>query len=173
MSQALRFIRKNGRIIPIRAPGGGASSSAHHVAKHLAHGAALGAAGVAVAAIKKPSKNQTIKVNRGLDLAGLGLSVASGALAAATFSTPKGLAFGHAAAKAIDVAGVSANVASVAGRGNIKQRAKQAAKQEVRNFAIGNTVFALGVLGVKKNRKALAGYAAKILQFGRKAVGAG
>ncbi len=167
MAGKLHFIRKNGRIIPIGARG---TSSAHKVVKHVVGGAALGATAVGITTLK-PSSKQKFKVNSGFDVTGLGLSVVSGALAAATFSSPKRLVLGHAATMAIDVGSVAANIASVAGSGNKKERALQAAKQESRNFAVGNAVFALGVLGVKKNRQALAGYSSKILSMTRRVLG--
>ncbi len=170
MSQALRFIRKNGRVIPIGAAAAGAGKAAHVAV------AAAGAHAIKKTGIK--NKNPNIKVNRSLDLTGLGLSVASGVIAAATFATPKGLALGHAAAKAIDVGGITANAASVAGRGNGKERAIQGAKQEARNFAVGNAIFLGGIVASSANRKAAVGYAkkgveyaSKILAFARKGVG--
>lgn len=127
-----------------------------------------GAVAGAGALVRKPTG---IKVNHALDLTGLGLSVASGALAAATFSGGvKGLVGGHLAAHGIDAAGIAANVASVSGHGKIKARAKQAAKQETRNFLVGNAVYAAGVLGSSNNRAALAGYTSKIVGLARKAL---
>ncbi len=92
-------------------------------------------------------------------------------VAAATFTGGwKSMVGGAVASHAIDAAGIAANVASVAGKGHLKERAEQAAKQEARNFAIGNAVWGAGLIGVKKNRTELVGYAKKILEFGRKAV---
>lgn len=166
---AVSFIRKNGKVIPIRA-----ASGAGRIAKHASSTAhVVGAVGGAYA-IHKASKQKSdtkIKVNRALDLSGLGLSIASGVVAASTFAGGgKGLLGGHAVAHAIDIAGVSSNAASVAGKGDRKARVEQGLKQEARNFVIGNAVYAAGVLGVKKNREALIGYAKKIIEYGRKAV---
>lgn len=153
MPGPIRFIHKNGKIIPIR-----------DAANAVAAARTVNSVGQAIA---RPKKSPAVKVNRGLDLAGLGLSVASGALAAATFSTPKGFVGGHAAAHAIDIAGVTANAASVAGRGHLKDRAKQAAKQEGRNFAVGNAVYIGGVIGFKKNREAAVKYTAKAANYAK------
>lgn len=114
--------------------------------------------------------NQPVKVRRGWDAAGLGLSVASGGLAAAYFSGhgAKGFVGSQVASHAIDALGVSANIASVAGRGNAKGRARQGARQEARNFILGNAVYAAGVVGLKRNRSALAGQVKRVAQWGKK-----
>lgn len=159
----VRFIRKNGKVIPIRAASGhvrrvvkvARTAQAVHGAYHFQKNRTL--------------KPQGVKVNRALDIGGLGLSVASGALAAATFSAgAKGFLGGSLASHLLDVAGVSANVASVAGKGKIKKRAEQASKQEARNFAVGNAVYLAGILGFKRNRQAAIGYATKVMDFARK-----
>jgi len=175
MSDVVRFIRRNGRVIPIHAAGG--SVRAHKVGTIVARGTIAGAGAVAIAkhGSIKP-KNAAIKVNRGLDLLGLGLSVAGGVIGAATFTSGvKGFIGGTAASYGLDVAGISANVASVAGKGHLKERVIQGEKQEVRNFAVGNAIFLGGLVGIKKNRQEIAGiakkgihYAAKILSFARK-----
>lgn len=165
MADAVRFIRKNGRVIPISAAAGAGA--------RVARGAAVGA-GAALAAKSHFQKQEgkpgpKIKINRALDLTGLGLSVASGALAAATFSGgAKGFLAGHAAAHGIDIVGVGANVASVAGKGHGKERAAQAAKQEARNFAVGNAVYLGGILASAKNREAAVQYTAKGVQMAKK-----
>lgn len=154
----VRFIRKNGKIIPI---------GAARVASVGARAAGAGAAALAAHSASK-EKAKHITVNHKLDLTGLGLSVASGAVAAATFSTPAGFVGGHLAAHAIDAAGIGANIGSVAGRGHAKERAQQGAKQEFRNLLVGNAIYGAGVLGVKKNRDALIGATQKILALARK-----
>ena len=167
------FFRKGGRVIPIRAATGashaGRAAKIGRVVKTATH---AGVAAVGVNQIRKSGlKSKEIKVNRALDMTAIGLSVASGVVAASTFTGGwKSMVGGAVASHVIDAAGIAANVASVAGRGNGRARAEQAAKQEGRNFLIGNAVWGAGLVGIKKNRKELAGYAEKILEFGRKAV---
>ncbi len=162
MSGATGFFRKDGKIIPIRAAAAaGAVVAAHKVKSARAINAA-------VQLKKHPNADKKIHVNRALDLGSLGLSIASGVVAAATFGTPKGLVAGFLASHAIDAAGIGANIASVAGKGDTKLRAKIAAKQEGRNFIAGNAVYAAGVLGTATGRAALVNYTSKILEFGRK-----
>lgn len=173
MDNNVRFIRKDGRIIPIAAAAAGAGAVAvSHKAK-LAKGIVKGARvanAVAHTGFKKQPK-PSFEVNQKLDMAGLGLSLASGAFAAATFSGgAKGLAAGFFGSHALDALGIGANVASVAGHGKTKERAKIAAKHEARNFIAGNAVYAAGLLGIKKNRQALVGYASKVISFARTAL---
>lgn len=156
MSDVLRFIRKNGRIIPIRAAG-----QAHRAGKTaLGVGKAGVLGGSAYAANRARTRKKTlaervapIKVNKKFDAIGLGLSVASGALGAATFHHGfKGLIAGQIAGHAMDAVGIAANVRSVAGRGRTKARIEQGTKQEARNFLVGNAVFYAGILAQKKTR---------------------
>jgi hypothetical protein len=164
MSDAIRFIRKNGRIIPIRA-----SLGAGHIAK--AASLATGA-GAAYSTHKNGfKKSDKINVNHKLDLASLGLSAATGAIGAATFATPRGLALGSAATHVIDAAGTALAAASVVGKGHKKERAKQFARQETRNFLVGNAIYGAGILGLKKNREAAAEYAVKGLEYSKKILG--
>jgi hypothetical protein len=124
--------------------------------------------GIAQAGIGHPP----IKVNRGLDALGLGLSVASGVVAAAGFGGygVKGFAASQGLAHAIDVGGVAANAAAVAGRGQAKDRIMLGAKMEARNFIIGNAIYGAGVIGLKRNRQAMAGVAKKTWEIGQKAI---
>lgn len=169
-NSGVRFIRKGGKIIPIRAVSK-VAGRAIPVAR------VAGAAGAAysirknVKKFKANPKQKDIKVNKSLNALGLGLSVASGALGAATFSHgAKGFLGGFIAGHALDAGGVAANIASVAGKGKLKERATQAARQEARNFVIGNAVYAAGLIGIKKNREKVAEYAGKLVQFARKAL---
>lgn len=184
MADTVGFFRKNGKIIPIHKVAGGAAKSAistgaraGYRAGHIAGRATqygLGAYAIHQAVKKKPQ----IKVNSGLDALGVGLSALSGAIGAATFAGgTKSFVAGAAAGHAIDIAGVAANAASVAGQGDKKGRAKQFARQEGRNFLIGNGVFAAGLIGMKRNREALAegskkavAVTQKIIAFTRKAL---
>lgn len=161
MSDGISFIRKNGRVIPIRASGGGgghakafAKAAKGPLAKagHFARAAAIGAGVSQVAEHGMGSK--AIKVNNKMDLLGLGASIASGAAGALLFNTPKKLAAGFIATHALDAAGIAANVASVSGKGKKIERTKQAAKQEARNFVAGNAVYLAGIVGIKSNRDA-------------------
>jgi hypothetical protein len=118
----VRFIRRNGKVIPIRA--------ALQAARATRVGVATAKVGLATSSAHKVFRgskqsgglrqlfHREIKVNRGFDALGLGLSVASGIIGAATFSSgTKGFLAGAAASHAIDAAGVAANVASVSARG--------------------------------------------------------
>lgn len=194
MADPITFIKKDGRVIPIRAPGG-ASSVAHRAGKVATGAAKAASVGGAAHGLKKAvekhksiRKNESVKVNGGLDALGLGLSVASGAVAAATFGMgAKGFFAGSVASHAIDVGGVAAAAGSVAGKGNTKARVKEGARREARNFAVGNGVYLAGLVGFKKNRQAVAtyaksgvsyakkglGYAQKVLSIGRKALRVG
>ena len=163
----VRFIRKNGKIIPL-----GARGAVGRAGVHTAR-----AVSVAVAAhevrqgLKKTHPRQDIKINHSLDIAGLGISLATGVLGAVTFSgSAKKVIGGALATHAIDAVGVAANVASVAGRGHKEERAKQFARQEARNLVAGNAVFAFGLLASKTNRKALVNYGSAVLAFARKAI---
>lgn len=180
-SSGLKFIRKDGRIIPLRQAAGGAARavgkklSKAHKSTRFAHGVAVGA-GLATAANQGTfkSKNPEVKVNKAASLVGLGLSVTSGVIAAATFAGgAKSFLGGAVASHAIDAAGISANIASVAGKGHAKARAEQAAKNEARNFIVGNAVFVGGLFATKANRAALGGYAAKTLAVARKVLRVG
>lgn len=167
--KGVKFIRRGGKIIPIRAAGKVAGRA-------LPIARAAGAAGAAYSIKKnikkfKANPKQDIKVNKGFDALGLGLSVASGAIGAATFSSgAKGFLGGFVAGHALDAAGVASNIASVAGKGKLKERAKQAARQEARNFIVGNAVYGAGLLGIKKNREKIAEYAGKLVAFARKSL---
>ncbi len=170
MAGATGFFRKNGKIVPIRAAAGAGVAAAGAAVAHnkLKSARAINAA---VQLRKHPNADKKIHVNRSLDMTGLGLSVASGVVAASTFALgAAGLATGFVASHVIDAGGVAANAASVAGHGHKKERAKVFAKQEGRNFAIGNAVYLGGVLGTKTGRESLVKYSAKILEFGRKAL---
>lgn len=153
---AVSFIRKNGKVIPIRA-----ARAAGHVARAGAAAAVHGSVQTKSGEPARHPDKPKFKVNTRLDALGLGISIASGAIAAATFSTPKGFVAGHVAAHALDAAGVTANLASVTGKGNARERAKQGAKQELRNLVLGNLVYGAGVIAFKRNRAAAAGYAKK------------
>lgn len=187
-TDGVTFIRKNGRIIPIRqAAAAGGRKVAGGLAKlhkqtRFAHGAIVGAgAAQAAHAGTFKSTHPEVKVNQKLNLLGLGLSIGTGILSAATLSHgAKGFIAGAAASHAIDALGVGVNVGSVAGKGHKFERAKQAAKQEARNFAIGNAVFAVGAVATAKNRATLVAgakagikYAGKTLAFARKVLRVG
>lgn len=172
MSDAIRFIRKNGRIIPIAARTGADHSRIARAAVHTSRAVGIG---VAAHEIKKglTSKNakQPIKVNKFADAASLGLSIASGAIGAVTFTGgAKRIVGGALGVHAVDAVGIAANAASVAGHGKAKERGKQFARQEARNLLVGNAVYAAGIVGIKKNRVALAGYASKVIAFAKKVI---
>jgi hypothetical protein len=164
---AVKFIRKNGKIIPIR----GASGAGHagkFVKAAKAARAVAGAATVGVAAKHLGSKTG-VSVNKQFDLAGLGLSFASGAVAAATFGMgAKAFVAGQVGSHVLDAASIAANIKGVSGKGNLAARAKEGAKREARNQIIGWGTYGAGVLAFKGNRQAAAKYAGTALNFARK-----
>lgn len=171
MADVLGFFRSGGKIIPITKH----SANVVHGARAVKAAKIVGGAAVSSYGAKKIRqeglKNTKIKVNQKLDLTSLGLSIASGVISAASFTGGvKRVAGGALLSHAVDALGTAATIGSVAGKGQGKERAKQAAKQEARNFVVGNAVYAAGIIGVKKNRQAVVGYAKKILEYGRKAV---
>lgn len=181
-NNGVRFIRKNGRIIPIKPGAWDHAARTTIVGRKLVHGAVAGT-GLALSARDayrarnkaKIPKNPNVKVNKGWNAAGLGLSIASGALAAATFakngngwgSVIKGAVASHI----IDAAGVAANIKSVSGsKASDRDKAEQIAKQEGRNFLIGNGVYAAGMFGLKRNRKAAVDYVKSGYKVSKKVV---
>lgn len=163
----VKFIRKNGRIIPIRAAalGARATRSASHVAA---------AAGTA-AALHRAVKNRhepAVEGNKAMKFGSEALSVAGGALSGATLGHGmKGFALGHAASFAIDTGATALGAGAFIGKGHTQERARGAARQELKNQAIGWTSFGAAALAVPASRKRIAEYATKILAFGRKALG--
>ena len=202
MIPALRWIHKNGKAIPIRAAANAAGKSYD---KHKKNADAAGGAGIVAHTAVKAARtarfashtvkgavgltgtaalknHQTkIKVNPLMNMTAIGTAVASGVIGAATFASgTKGFLIGSAITHGIDAAGIAANIASVAGKDNLKDRAKQGAKQEARNLIIGNAIYAAGIVGMPRNRSALksgaeiAGkYAVKTLAFARKVLRVG
>jgi hypothetical protein len=164
------FIRKNGKIIPL------------HAAVGAAKGAAFAASSYETARALRHKKTfweklrPSIKVDRKWDAAGIGLSLASGALGAATFGFgTKGFLAGQAATYAIDAASVGAAGAAVQGKGRIKERAKTFATIEARNIVLGNAVFYGGILAQKASRERVVKVVTKGIKFlrlGKKAMGA-
>jgi hypothetical protein len=165
----MRFIKKDGRIIPIGAAVGAAAVKGARAASATRRAVKTPLAAAARAKIHKQAE---VKVNRTLDLTGLGLSVASGAIAAATFAGgARSLVGGAVASHAIDAVGIGANLASVAKGGGTKgQKLKQAGRQEARNLLVGNAIYGAGLIGMKSNRQAAVGFAKKIIALGRKAL---
>ncbi len=176
---AVRFIRKNGKVIPIRATSGAAK---------------VATAGAVIAATRKPSsppptklhaiankltKNNSIKPNFMLKYGSEALAVGEGAASALI---PVHGAKSVAAATALHFGGeaaiTGAGAAAYAGRGHRALRARGIAKQEVTNQALGWGTYAAVSLGSKAGRDNLAntGKAAfavskKILSFARRTLG--
>lgn len=190
-SAPLTFIRHNGRVIPIHGqePPGEKKPGIVEQHKKVAHAAVAATSSVVHKAKVHVEAGldalgvhlQPVQTNKKLDALGVGLSVASGVVSAATFSKGvKGFAGGLVASHGLDALGVGANLASVAGKGQRKERVKQAARQEARNFVIGNAVFGAGIIGSKTNRATLKRAITKgsqkvfaatsaVLKFGRRA----
>lgn len=160
------FIHHNGRVIPIRgqSPPGEKKPGVLEQHKKVAHAAVAATTSVVHKAKVHVEAGldavgvhlQPVKTNKKLDALAVGLSVASGVVGAATFSRGiKGFAGGLVLSHGLDALGVAANVASVAGTGQRKERVKQAARQEARNFVLGNVIFGAGILGSQRNRETL------------------
>lgn len=146
-SSAVKFIRRGGKVIPINA----ARTAQNSVGVVKLTGA------VATTAIKNP-KSYKVKPNKALRAAGFGLSVASGALGAATFSgSGKVFATGLVAGIGLDVASSAVNIAAHAGKGHSKERAIAITKQEGINQAAGWGIYGAGVLASSKNRASAVG----------------
>ena len=166
----MHFIRKNGRIIPIRDEGAGIGKRVGQAYQRKLGHAQAAVMGARRAVAQIGIGHPPIKVNRGLDALGLGISLASGAVAGLGFGTGvKGLAASQTLAHAMDFGGIAANAASVAGRGQAKDRAVQGAKQEARNFVLGNGLQVGLMFGLKRNRTAAVQYAKKAWDVGQKA----
>lgn len=192
MNSVTGFFRRNGKVIPIRSSSGehqqkgnihDQGNSAHTAAVHKLNQAAAGVRHAGETAkihinvgLEALGSNvrlpvEPIKVNRKLDIAGLGLSIASGLVGAATFSGgSKKFIAGLAGSHILDAAGIGANIAAVAGKGRLKERSKLAAQNEFRNFAIGNAVFGVGLLASSKNRQAIKSFAGIAAAMGKKAL---
>lgn len=173
MGDAVSFIRKNGKIIPIRAAqGAGHASRAGKILRGAKAATAVGASvGLAKGALAKKKGHSDVAVNKKYDAAGFALSVGSGIIAAATFGLGvKGFAAGAVASHGLDALGVAANVASVRGKGNLRGRAEQGAKQEARNLVIGNAVFGAGLLASSKNRARLVSWTQKAVALAKKSL---
>lgn len=177
----VRFIRRGGRVIPIRKPDAIYSKTGQKIAMgeslglKAARGVSAAFAGVAIAEgvkRRRAFKKQDVKVNPYWDAASLGLSVASGVLGAATFTSgTKGFISGLAGGFALDAASTAANLASVAGPGKHRSRLKQAARNEARNIIVGNSVYAAGILANPTARATALEYASKAVTLFRKRLG--
>lgn len=162
MSDVIAFRRIHGRIIPVKAGGNPLNkASAGKAARLAGHAAVIGGAGYLAS---KSNKKGTLQPNRGLQAVGFATNVASGILSGATmFSGGKKFWASQAGSFGLDAVSSTANVASFAGKGKLKQRAKLAAKQEVINNAAGYAAFGATLLSSAKGR-------AKLLEYGQKAV---
>ena len=169
MSSGLRFITKNGHKIPLRVATGVTHGA--RIAKHAVRGAVAGYGGALIAkhGLKEPASSP-VKVDKRFALASLGTAVASGVIGALTFTGGlKKIAAGALGVHIVDAAGIGLNAASLSG-GAKKDKAKVLAKQEAVNFAVGNAVFAAGLIGIKSNRQAAVKYASEAVNFARKAL---
>lgn len=186
----MKFIRKNGRIIPIREPdavygkGGAKIASKSSPGMKIAKGLAAAGSGLLIAqgarnihAVKAVQKKEGgFKSHAGLDALGLAAAVASGVVGAATFtSSARGFIGGLGASFALDAVSSGANVASVS-RGlsghtkkqEVKRRALQGLKQEARNVVVGNAVFAAGILATPAGRARIMSGVSKLGSLARK-----
>jgi hypothetical protein len=157
MPAGVRFIRKGGKIIPIRTMRG--TSAGHSVAQ-------TAIASVGSALIRKPKK---IEPNQALSIAGTGMAIASGILSGVTFGKgKKGFLLGTGGSIGLDVASSAANVAAFAGKGHTRMRIKAGAKQELTNMLVGNAAFGAAILATPSSRKALVEMGSKAITYGRK-----
>lgn len=166
---AVRFIRVNGKVIPIRAPTGAGGKVA---ARAITKGATKAAASPTLHKIANHlSKQKSIKPNFMLKYGSEALSVAEGAASGLLPMNAKGLVAGVGVHVAGEVAVGGLGAAAYAGKGHKALRLKAIAKQEATNQALGWGAFAATSLGTKAGRAAAAGAAEKILSFARKTLG--
>jgi hypothetical protein len=129
---------------------------------------------VGATAVHKSIKHsgEKIKPNEFLRTAGFASSIASGAIGAATVFGGgwKKAAISTAITTGIDVGSVALNAAAYSGKGQLKQRIKEGAKQEAINMAAGNAVFIGGLLANKQSRQAMIKTASNTLGFLRRHV---
>lgn len=160
------FRRVNGRIIPINIKGPLAAA-------HAANAASLGTrtvkSGIGLGASAISSKS---KPNPYLKFTASGASIASGVISGATFfSRGKKFWAGQATALALDFISPTLAAASHAGKGNLKERAKGAAKDAGVNEVLGYAALGGTLMLTKSSRMKTLVYARKGYRFVKKGFG--
>lgn len=164
---AIKFIRKGGRIIPIRA-GMSANKLAQVKRKEVAISAAKGVLGAVGTTLKKP---KDIQPNNLMRAGAIGVSVGSGFLQGLSFGRgTKGFIAGHAFGFGADVGATAMTVGAWRGKGNFRQRAKGAARDEAINQVAGHGVYLGTILLRPEGRKKIMEYAGKAYNLGKRAV---
>jgi hypothetical protein len=159
MNSAIRFIRKDGRIIPIAAAAAGSSAVKG------------GAAAITHHVLKKQGVT-AVKGNPYLKAASEFLVTAGGfASGAALKFGGKGLLAGAVADEVVGLTASGLGAAAFAGKGQRKERAAGIAKQELKLQALGWGAFGAGAMSSKGSRAVAAKGVGKALSFARKVVG--
>jgi hypothetical protein len=136
-SDAVRFIRKGGRVIPIRAPSGGGKTAKGKIAPRTA-----------------------------LKYGSTAVALAGGVISAASLGMGKfGLIGGHALGYGLDAASTSMAVAAHAGHGNAKLRVKETFKTELLNQAVGWGSFFGIAAALPSSRRAVVSGAKKVMSI--------
>lgn len=165
----VRFIRKGGKVIPIRAA---RAARLGRVAQIPLRGAQTVAAAKGIKKLNHDiTKKPNIKPNQFLNAAGTAVAVGSGVVSGALFGGgARGFLAGTAASLGLDFGSTALTIAAHAGKGHMKTRAKMAAKEEFKNVIIGNAAYGATILAVPRSRAKLMEYVGKISAFGRKAL---
>ena len=152
------FRRIRGRIVPIKS-----SQNANAFRVGMVAGKVTK---VAEASAPFLIKKQQVKPHFGLQAVGFGASVASGLLSGATFfSGGKKFWASQAASIGLDIGSTAANVASFAGKGHLKERAKGAARQEGINLIAGYAAMGGALLANPKARSIIKAGALRVSKF--------
>jgi len=173
MSDALRFIKKNGRVIPI---GAAHAAVAVGAARRVA---STGSAITTSTALRKhPQAKMDVKPNAGMKFASTALAIAGGIGAGLSLGHGgKLIAGAHVANEAADIASTALVAGAYAGKGNAKARLKQGADLEIKNQALGWAAYGATALRSSESRAAIKGiakgtaaYAGKVIALARKAL---
>lgn len=141
MSDGVKFIRVNGRVVPIRSGAPGSNKAPKGYAKRAG---------------KEP------KVRKGLRLMSNVSAVASGVISGATlFSGVKLFAAGQALGLGLDLGSTAFNAGAHVGKDRKAKRLKGLAKTELTNNVIGYGAMAATILSQKKGREKIVEYSAK------------
>lgn len=154
------FRRIGGKLVPIHGNdspglrGGRAVVGAYRAAKGVK------------SAIKSKGKS-AVAPHRGLQALGFAGAVADGILSGATFFGTGAKAFiaGQSASVGLSVGSSAANVASFAGKGHARERAKGAIRQEAINTVAGNLAFGATLLVLPSSRRKIFEYVGKAAKF--------
>lgn len=163
----ISFRRIRGRIVPIS----GDAAKKLYQKGTLPIAAAKAGAGAIGSTIKK----QPIKANEPLRALGFGAAIADGIFSGATLFSgiggTKGFIAGQGISLGLSAGSTAANIASYAGKGNLKGRGKAIARQEAINTVVGNAAFGATLLALPSSRRKIFEGAAKAVGFFKNKIG--